>query len=295
MLDLAAERAELGPALEEAALRVLRSGGYVLGPEVEACEREFAALHGVAHGVGVATGTDALVLTLKALGVGPGDTVVTSPFTFFASAATIAWLGARPVLVDVDPDTALIDADQVERAIDKSTKAVMPVHLYGQLADVAALRAICDRRGVALVEDAAQAHGATRDGRAAGALGDAAGFSFYPTKNLGAAGEGGLVLTQDADMAKRLRELRDHGSTAKYVHGHVGTNSRLHALQAAILRVKLPHLERWHRARPRAPRCMIPPQKSPQSSRRVIRKAATIARAAKPMPTRASTIGPQLL
>jgi dTDP-4-amino-4,6-dideoxygalactose transaminase len=248
-VDLAAERRELGPELDAAALRVLASGRFVLGPEVEAFERAFAAHHGVRHGIGVATGTDALLLGLKALGVEPGDHVVTTPFTFFASAAMIAWLGAKPILADVEPDTALLDPAAAERALDGRTRCLLPVHLYGQLADVRAFRALAERRGLALLEDGAQAHGARRDGHACGALGDAGTFSFYVTKNLGAAGEGGMVLTNSADTAARLRRLRDHGSPSKYVHTELGTNSRLPALQAALLSVKLPHLERWNARR----------------------------------------------
>jgi dTDP-4-amino-4,6-dideoxygalactose transaminase len=248
-IDLAAERAELGPALEDAVLRTLASGKYVLGPEVEALERAFAAHHGVKHGIGVATGTDALVLGLMALGVAPGDHVVTTPFTFFASAAAVALVGAKPILADVDPDTALLDPAAAERALDARTTCILPVHLYGQLCDLRAFRALADRRGLRLLEDGAQAHGARRDGLACGALADAGTFSFYVTKNLGAAGEGGMVLTQRDDVALELRRLRDHGSPQKYVHARVGTNSRLHALQAAILNVKLPHLERWNARR----------------------------------------------
>jgi dTDP-4-amino-4,6-dideoxygalactose transaminase len=248
-IDLAAERRELGLELDAAALRVLASGRFVLGPEVERFEQAFAAHHGVRHGVGVATGTDALLLGLLALGVEPGDHVVTTPFSFFASAAVIAWLGAKPLFADVDPATALLDPRAAERAIDGRTRCLLPVHLYGQLADMRAFRALADRRGLALLEDGAQAHGARRDGLACGALGDAGAFSFYVTKNLGAAGEGGMVLTQSDEVAARLRRLRDHGSSAKYVHAHLGTNSRLQALQAALLAVKLPHLERWNTRR----------------------------------------------
>ncbi len=248
-LDLAAERAALGPALEEAVLAVLHGGQYVLGPEVERFEREFAALCGVEHGVAVSSGTDALVLGLRALGVGPGDRVLTSPFSFFASASTIAWIGAIPAFCDVDPETGLLDPELAGAAIDAETRAVVPVHLYGQLADTAAFRALADARGIALLEDAAQAHGATRDGQGPGALGDAAAFSFYPTKNLGAAGEGGMVVTRDAATAKTLRELRDHGSPAKYEHAFLGTNARMHAFQGAVLNVKLPHLARWNARR----------------------------------------------
>jgi dTDP-4-amino-4,6-dideoxygalactose transaminase len=245
-VDLAAERAELGPALEEALVRTLRSGQYVLGPEVEALERDFANLHGARHGVGVGSGTDALIVGLKALGVQPGDGVVTSPFTFFASAGAIAWIGARPVLADVEAETALLDPARAAEAIDESTRCILPVHLYGQLADMRALRALADESDLTLLEDAAQAHGARRDGIAPAQLGDAAAFSFYPTKNLGAAGEGGMVLTNSEETDCRLRRLRDHGSGAKYVHEGIGTNTRLQAMQAAALNVKLPHLGAWN-------------------------------------------------
>lgn len=248
-IDLAAERELLGGALEEALLRVLHSGRYVLGPEVQAFEREFAALHGAAHGVGVATGTDALILGLLALGVAPGDRVVTSPFTFFASASAIAWIGARPAFADVQLETALLDPDRAAAAVDASTTCLLPVHLYGQLADVVAFRRLADRSGLRLLEDGAQAHGARRDGHACGSLGDAGAFSFYVTKNLGAAGEGGLVLSRHDDVVARLRALRDHGMAAKYEHASLGTNSRLQELQAALLRVKLPHLEAWNERR----------------------------------------------
>jgi len=249
VLDLAAERAQLGPALEEAVLRVLRSGQYVLGPEVERFERDFAQLCGVEHGVAVSTGTEALTLGLLALGVKPGDHVVTSPFTFFASAGTIAWIGARPLLADVEPETGLIDVRKAATAVDRKTSALLPVHLYGQLADVKGLRELADARGLALLEDGAQAHGATRDGFACGALGDAGTFSFYPTKNLGAAGEGGLVVTRRAEVAQALRQLRDHGSPSKYRHARIGTNARLQALQGAVLNVKLPYLAGWNARR----------------------------------------------
>ncbi len=248
-IDLAAEREALGPALEEAVLRTLRSGKYVLGPEVEALERDFAALHRAKHGVAVASGTDALWLGLLALGIEPGDEVVTSPFTFFASAASVALVGAKPVLADVDYETALLDPRQAEAAVTSRTRCLLPVHLYGQLADMRLFRSLADRRGLGLLEDGAQAHGARRDGYWCGGLGDAGTFSFYVTKNLGAAGEGGLLLTHSDEVARRLRLLRDHGSPAKYVHARVGTNSRLHALQAAILNVKLPHLEAWNSRR----------------------------------------------
>ena len=248
-IDLVAERAEIGEAIEEAVLRVLRSGRYVLGPEVEGFEAEMAALCGVAHGVGVGSGTDALILGLRALGVEAGDEVVTTPFTFFASAATIAWVGAVPRLADVDPETALLDPAGARDALTGKARCIVPVHLYGQLVDMRAFRDIADERGVSILEDGAQAHGARRGDVAPGTLGDACTFSFYVTKNIGAAGEGGLVVSRRDDVAQRLRLLRDHGSPTKYVHTEIGTNSRLQAIQAAILRVKLQHLERWNARR----------------------------------------------
>jgi dTDP-4-amino-4,6-dideoxygalactose transaminase len=248
-VDLEAERRAVGPALGAAIERALASGQYVLGPEVERFERDFAAFQGVSHAVGVASGTDALALALVALGVERGSRVVTSPFTFFASAGAIAWIGALPLFADVDLETALLEPAAAEAAVDRDTSALLPVHLYGQLADVQGFRALADRRKLALVEDGAQAHGASRDGFTCGQLGHAAAFSFYPTKNLGAAGDAGAVLTQSGDVAARLRRLRDHGSPAKYVHDEVGTNSRLAALQAAVLNAKLPWLTRWNERR----------------------------------------------
>jgi dTDP-4-amino-4,6-dideoxygalactose transaminase len=248
-VDLAAERAELGEALPQALLRVLESGQYVLGPEVEKFERDFARLCRVPHAIAVASGTDALVLALRAAGIRPGDTVVTSPFTFFASAAAIAWIGGVPRLADVEAETGLLDPRGAARAIDERTRALLPVHLYGQLADVRAFRELADAHRLALIEDGAQAHGAERDGFACGELGDAGCFSFYPTKNLAAAGEGGLVVTRDGALAERLRLLRDHGCSAKYQHAVLGTNSRMQAFQAAVLNTKLPHLAAWNARR----------------------------------------------
>lgn len=249
-VDLAAERAELGPALEDAVLKVVRSGAYVLGPEVERFEQDFARLHRVAlQGVGVANGTDALIVALRALGVQAGDHVVTSPFTFFASAGAIAWIGAQPVLADVELETALLDPKKAEAAIDSKTTCILPVHLYGQLADMRAFRALADRKKLVVLEDGAQCHGAERDGVRCGEIGDAAAFSFYPTKNLGACGEGGMILSRRADVHARAKRLRDHGSPVKYAHAEIGTNSRLQGIQGAVLNVKLPHLERWNARR----------------------------------------------
>ncbi|MCB9903447.1 MAG: DegT/DnrJ/EryC1/StrS family aminotransferase [Planctomycetes bacterium] len=248
-VDLVAERAQLGSALDEAVLKTLHSGTYVLGPEVAAFERDFAQAHRAKHGVAVGSGTDALILALKALGVEPGDHVVTSPFTFFASAGSIAWIGAKPVLADIDPATGLMDVDAARAACDSKTTCVLPVHIYGQLVDLKAYRKLADEKGIKLLEDAAQAHAAERDGLRAGEVGDAAAFSFYPTKNLGTAGEGGAILCNDDAVLTTLQRLRDHGSSAKYQHAMVGTNSRLHAMHAAILNVKLPYLEDWNQKR----------------------------------------------
>lgn len=249
-VDLAAERAELGPALEDAVLRVVRSGAYVLGPEVERFEQDFARYQRSPNaGVAVANGTDALIVALKALGVQAGDHVVTSPFTFFASAGSIAWIGAVPKLADVELDTALLDPTAAEAAVDSRTTCVLPVHLYGQLADMRAFRALADRKKLTVLEDGAQCHGAERDGYRCGEIGDAAAFSFYPTKNLGACGEAGMLLSKRADVLQRAKRLRDHGSPAKYAHAEIGTNTRMQGIQGAVLNVKLPHLERWNARR----------------------------------------------
>lgn len=247
--DLEAHHRALEPELTSAAARVLRSGRYILGPEVEAFEREAAAALGAAHAVGMSSGTDALLAILMALGVGPGDEVVTSPFSFFATAGVIVRLGARPVFADIDPATFNLDAGAAAARLGDRTRAVIPVHLFGRAAATAELEARCRARGVAVVEDAAQAIGATRrDGdsvRRVGALGDAAALSFFPAKNLGGFGDAGMVLTGDAQLADRLRLVRAHGSRPKYHHLIVGGNFRLDELQAALLRVKLPHLPRW--------------------------------------------------
>lgn len=249
-VDLAAERAELGPALEEAVLRVLRSGAYVLGPEVERFEQDFARYQRCPlPGIGVANGTDALIVALRALGVQAGDHVVTSPFTFFASAGSIAWIGAKPVLADVELDTALLDPKLAAAAITPKTTCLLPVHLYGQLADMRAFRQLADAKKLALLEDGAQCHGAERDGVRCGELGDAAAFSFYPTKNLGACGEGGLILARKPDVHARAKRIREHGSPVRYTHAEIGTNSRLQGIQGAVLNVKLPHLDRWNARR----------------------------------------------
>ena len=236
---VAARRDEIAAAID----RVLDGGHYILGPEVQAFEREFAAYLGVPHVVGVASGTDALVLALRARGIGAGDEVVTVGHTAVATVAAIELAGASAVLVDIEPPTCTLDPAAVEGALTPRTRALLPVHLYGHPAAMGALRALATRHGLALIEDCAQSHGATLDGRRTGSLGDAAAFSFYPTKNLGALGDGGAVATADAGVAERARRLREYGWRERYVSEVPGVNSRLDELQAAILRVKLRHLD----------------------------------------------------
>jgi dTDP-4-amino-4,6-dideoxygalactose transaminase len=224
-------------------------GQWILGPEVEAFEQEFAAYCGARHCIGVGNGMDALTLILRGYGIGQGDEVIVPAATFIATWLAVEQVGAKPVGVDADPISGNIDAGLVEKAITSRTRAVIAVHLYGSPAPMQDLLAIARRRGVHLIEDAAQAHGATLKGRRAGALGHAAGFSFYPGKNLGALGDGGAVVTDDADLASRVRRLRNYGSSEKYRHELAGCNSRLDELQAAFLRAKLAHLDAWNARR----------------------------------------------
>ncbi len=251
LLDLQAQYRPLRDELLAAVTRVCDSQRCILGDEVAALERELADYLGVAHAVGMSSGTDALIAALMALGVGPGDEVVTPTFSFFASAGSVSRLGATPVFVDIDPRTFNVAVAAVAQAITPRTKAIMPVHLYGQAADMGSLVALAAERGVPIVEDAAQAIGAREGGRSVGSFGQVGCFSFYPTKNLGAFGDGGLVTTNDTATADRLRLLRDHGQQPKYHHGIIGGNFRLDAIQAAVLRVKLPHLGAWTEARRR--------------------------------------------
>jgi dTDP-4-amino-4,6-dideoxygalactose transaminase len=248
-LDLKAQHAAIRPELNEAIDRVFESSQFVLGREVEQFEQEFARYCGVRHAAGVNTGTSALHLAMLAGGIGPGDEVITVPFTFVATVAAIRYTGATPVLVDVDPRTLTIDVDQIEAAITPRTRAIVPVHLYGQMADMDRLMAIARRHGLLVVEDACQAHGAEYHGRRAGSIGDLGCFSFYPGKNLGACGEGGMVVTGNEEYARRVRMLRDWGQARKYVHELRGFNFRLEGMQGAILRVKLRYLEAWTDAR----------------------------------------------
>lgn len=225
--------------------RVIASGWFVLGPEVEAFETEFAAASRVPHAVGVGTGTDAITLILRALDIGPGDEVITPPLSAAYSALAVMMAGARPVFADIDPERLTLDARRVEAAITPRTRALLPVHLYGQCADMRPLEAIAARHNLALVEDAAQAQLATADGRPVGTMSTAAATSFYPTKNLGALGDGGAVLTRDAQLAARVKRLRNGGQTSRYHHEEAGANSRLDEMQAAILRARLPFLAGW--------------------------------------------------
>jgi len=220
-----------------------------LGPNVRGFEQEWAEYCGASHCIGLANGTDALVLLLKAAGIGPGDEVITTPFTFFATVEAIGHVGARPVFVDIDPETYCLDPAQLDAAVTPSTRAVMAVHLYGHPADMDPIQQVARDRGLLLFEDAAQAHGAQYKGRRIGALADGAAFSFYFTKNLGAYGEAGAVTTADDDLAQALRELRNHGETAKYVHDRIGYNNRLDEVQAAILRIRLPLLDEYNNRR----------------------------------------------
>jgi dTDP-4-amino-4,6-dideoxygalactose transaminase len=251
LLDLKAQYAAIKPELDAAVHRVLDSARFIGGPEVTGLQEEIARYSQCAHAVACASGTDALLLSLRALGVGPGDEVVTSAYSFFASAGVVVNAGATPVFVDIDPTTYNLDPHRLEAAITPRTRAVIAVHLYGQCCDLGAVKAVCDKKDVWLIEDAAQAIGAEWEGKRAGSIGDFGCFSFFPSKNLGGAGDGGMVTAQDAALADRVRLLREHGSRPKYYHALVGTNSRLDALQAAILRVKLNHLDRWSEARAR--------------------------------------------
>jgi dTDP-4-amino-4,6-dideoxygalactose transaminase len=251
LLDLKAQFAPIRADVLDAITRVCDAQQFILGPEVEALERELAAFLHVPHAIGVSSGTDALLVALMALDVGPGDEVVTTPFSFFATAGSVARLGARPVFVDIDAATFNIDTSRIEAAITPKTKAIVPVHLFGQSADMDAITEIATRTSVPVVEDAAQAIGTKYRDQIVGGIGAIGCFSFFPTKNLGTFGDGGLVTTRDAALARTMRAIRQHGGEVKYHHDSVGGNFRLDALQAAILRVKLPHLNAWTQARQR--------------------------------------------
>lgn len=249
--DLRAQHAALRDELLDAFRRVLDSSAFVLGAEVTAFEQEFAAYCDVPHALGVANGTDALALALRALGVGPGDSVALPAFTFVGTAEAVCHVGARPLFVDIEPRTFTLDPNALRDVMrrDGTVRAIIPVHLYGQVAAMDELAAVANETGAVIVEDAAQAHGARYHGRRAGGLGSLACFSFYPSKNLGALGDGGAITTNDADLAARVALLRDHGQRNKYIHQTVGFTSRLDGLQAAWLRVKLRHLDEWNARR----------------------------------------------
>ena len=249
LLDLAAQNGPLEGEIMAAMARVVRSNRYILGGEVEALESELAQTLGLPHCIGVSSGTDALLVALMALGVGPGDEVITTPFSFFATAGCISRVGATPVFVDIERDTFNIDPSKIEAAINSRTRAILPVHLFGQPCDMAAIERLAGVKNLAVLEDAAQAIGAQQGGRPIGGIGNLGAFSFFPSKNLGAFGDAGMVTTTDAALADRVRVLRGHGAKPKYFHARVGGNFRIDALQAAVLRVKLPHLARWTAAR----------------------------------------------
>lgn len=248
-VDLKKQYAPLKEEILDGISKVLDGMHLFLGENVQALEKDFAAYCRVKHGIGVSDGTAALHVILRALGIGPGDEVITVSHTFIATTEAIILAGAVPVFVDIHPQTCLMDLDQVEAKITPRTKAILPVHLYGQMVDMVRLREIADRRGLKLIEDACQAHGAEFKGIPPGGLGDAAAYSFYFSKNLGAYGEGGFITTNDDDLAHRIRMIRDHGSERKYCHDLIGMNARLDELQAVVLNAKLKHLAEWTSAR----------------------------------------------
>lgn len=249
LLDLSEQNQTLRPEIEAALGRVLDTNAFILGGEVQALEKELAEYCGAKHAIGCASGSDALLLALMALDVSYGDEVITTPYSFFATASAVTRLGAVPVFVDIDPATYNLDISQVEARITEKTRAIQPVHLYGQCADMAALREVAEKHGIPIVEDAAQAIGAEENGARAGAMSEIGCFSFYPSKNLGGMGDGGFMTTNDDELARKLFALRVHGSEERYYHKWVGLNSRLDGFQGAVLRVKLPHLDEWSEKR----------------------------------------------
>ncbi len=249
LLDLTRQYAFIKEEMEKAVLKVYRGGQFILGPEVSELENEIAKLSKVNYGLGVASGTDALLLALRACDVRPGDEVITSDFSFFASAGVVSRLGATPVLVDIEPDSFNINPKLIEKAITKKTKAIVPVHLFGQMADMDPIMDIARRHKIKVIEDAAQAIGAEYKGRPAGSIGDIGCFSFFPSKNLGGAGDGGMIVSNNQELYESCRMLRTHGEKPKYYHRVVGYNSRLDTVQAATLLVKLPYLRQWSEKR----------------------------------------------
>lgn len=251
LLDLQAQYSAIKPEIDAAVAEVFASQQFILGRKVEDCERAIAAYSQCAFGIGMSSGSDALLACLMAEDIGPGNEVITTPYTFFATAGAIARVGAVPVFVDIDPATYNIDATQIASKITEKTRAIIPVHLYGQMADMDAIMAIANAHALLVIEDAAQAIGAEDKGRRAGSIGHYGCFSFFPSKNLGAAGDGGMVVTNDGSRAGNLRVLRNHGADPKYIHKLIGGNFRLDAVQAAVVSVKLPHLDSWTKGRQR--------------------------------------------
>jgi len=249
LLDLNRQYKSIQGEINEAIQKVLNHGMFVMGPEVKELESELAGYCDAKNGIGVASGTDALLLSLRGIGVGPGHEVITSTFTFFATAGVISRLGAKPVFIDIDPKTFNIDPAKIEKAVTEKTRAIIPVHLYGQMAEMDEIRSIAAKRNINIIEDAAQAIGSTYKNKKAGAFGVAACYSFFPSKNLGAYGDGGFVTTNDDRLADLIRRLRVHGAQPKYFHSTVGYNSRLDTIQAAVLKVKLKYLPSWHELR----------------------------------------------
>ena len=251
LLDLKAQYAAIKAEVDGAIAEVMESQYFILGPKVEQCERAIARYSNCAHGIGVSSGSDALLACLMAEDIGAGDEVLTTPYTFFATAGAIARVGATPIFVDINPITYNLEPSQIASKITSKTRAIIPVHLYGQMADMDAVMAIAQEHGLIVIEDAAQAIGAEDKGRRAGSIGDYGCFSFFPSKNLGAAGDGGMIVTNDAARAEKLKVLRGHGAKPKYYHKLIGGNFRLDAIQAAVVSAKLPHLDAWTAARQR--------------------------------------------
>jgi len=249
MVNLKAQYEDIKDEIEQGIAETIANCSFILGPNVQAFEKETAEYLGVKHAIGCASGTDAIHLALRAEGITEGDEVITSAFTFIATAEAIKYVGAKPVFVDIDPKTFNITAENIEKAITAKTKAVMPVHLFGQPADLTKIKALCDKHNLKLIEDCAQSFGAKVDGKQTGSVGNASGFSFFPSKNLGAFGDGGLVVTNSDETAKMLKMLRNHGSDVRYYHDVIGYNSRLDDIQAVVLRVKLKRIDQYNKAR----------------------------------------------
>jgi dTDP-4-amino-4,6-dideoxygalactose transaminase len=249
MVDLQRQYQQLKPDLDAAVQDVLNQSQFILGPNVTALEKEIAAYHGSAFAIGVASGTDALLLALRACGIGPGDEVITTPFTFIATAEVVALLGAVPVFVDIEPDTFNIDPEKIEQKITAKTRAIIPVHLFGHPAAMTAIMGLAEKYKLKIIEDCAQAFGAEHHGKKVGAFGDCGCFSFFPSKNLAGYGDGGMIVTNDEHMANKIRMLRNHGSTVRYHHSLIGYNSRLDEIQAAIIRVKFRYIDSFNTSR----------------------------------------------